>query len=103
MTDADKWIIFAFDPIAWVAMVLLLASFIAFCVFAAGNDYDGDFYGGIPNWVSAIHVISFIFMCFSFMGANIQTVAFGFFIYLQPCCLCVVLLQMVSKPRYRVH
>ena len=103
MTDADKWIIFAFDPIAWVAMVLLLASFIAFCVFAAGNDYDGDFYGGIPNWVSAIHLISFIFMCFSFMGANIQTVGFGFFIYLQPCCLCVVLLQMVSKPRYRVH
>ena len=82
MTDVDKWIIFAFDPLAWVAMVLLLASFIAFCVFAAGNDYDRSIYDGVPN---------------------IQTLLFGLFIYLQPCCLCVVLLQMVNRPRYQVY
>ena len=41
MSDADKWLIFVFDPVAWVAMLLLLASFIAFCIFAFGNDCDG--------------------------------------------------------------
>ena len=103
MTDADKWIIFAFDPLAWTAMVLLLASFIAFCVFAGGNDYDGSIYDGVPSWVSSVYVISFIGMSLSFVGANIQTVLFGLFIYTQPCCLCVVLMQMVNRPRYRVH
>ena len=98
MTDADKWIIFAFDPVAWLVMVLLLVSFIAFCVFAGGNDYDGSIYDGVPNWVSSIYAISFIGMSFSFAGANIQTVLFGLFIYTQPCCLCVVLLQMFNRP-----
>ena len=105
MTDADKWIIFAFDPIAWVAMILLLASFIAFCVFASGNDYNGEsiYDGELPTWVNTVYVFSYIFMCLSFTGANIQTILFGAFIYFQPCCLLIVCLQMFRRPRYRVH
>ena len=103
MTDADKWLIFAFDPVAWVAMVLLLASFIAFCVFASGNDYDDLYDPNSPSWIGAIYVYSYIFMFLSFTGANIQTVLFGLFIYFQPCCLVVVLVQMFRRPRYRVH
>ena len=105
MSDADKWIIFAFDPFAWVAMILLLASFIAFCTFAAGNDYDGGsiFNGKLPTWVHTVHILSYIFMCISFIGANVQTLLFGCFIYFQPCCLLIVCLQMFRRPRYRVH
>ena len=100
MTDADKWMIFAFDPVAWVAMVLLLASFIAFCVFASLQDYNREYF---PDWVNGIFIFSYIFMTVSFVGANIQTVAFGSFVYFQPCCLFIVLLQMFRRPRYRVH
>jgi len=100
MTDADKWIIFAFDPVAWVAMVVLLASFIAFCVFASIENYDAGYF---PGWVDGIYIFSYIFMSISFVGANMQTVAFGAFIYFQPCCLCIVLFQMFRRPRYRVH
>ena len=105
MSDADKWIIFAFDPFAWVAMILLLASFIAFCTFGVGSDYDGGTIldGGFPSWVPFAHILCYIIMCFSFMGANIQTVAFGCFIYFQPCCLLIVCLQMFRRPRYRIH
>ena len=105
MTDGDKFVIFAFDPVAWVAMILLLASFIAFCVFASGNDYDGGFTydGELPSWVYYVYVFSYIFMVFSFTGANIQTVGFGCFIYFQPCCLLIVCLQVFNRPRYRVH
>ena len=98
MSYADKLMIFAFDPIAWVAMILLLASFIAFCVFAGGSDYDG-----VPDWVFAVYMFSSIFMCFSFMGANIQTIVFGLFIYLQPLCCCMVVLHAIfHRPRYRI-
>ena len=105
MSDMDKWIIFAFDPVAWVAMVLLLASFIAFCVFIAGNDYDGKsvLSGMLPHWINGIYIVSYIFICLSFIGANTQTVAFGLLIFLQPFCLCVVLVQAFRRPRYRVH
>ena len=105
MSDADKWVIFAFDPVAWVAMVLLLASFIAFCVFISGNDYDGKsvLSGMLPHWINGIYIISYIFMCLSFIGANTQTVAFGFLIFMHPYCLCVVLFQAFRRQRYRVN
>ena len=105
MADADKWIIFAFDPAAWVTMILLLASFIGFCYSASGNDYNGGsiYNGEFANWVYIVYVLSYIFMCFSFIGANMQTILFGIFIYFQPCCLFIVLLQMFRRPRYRVH
>lgn len=104
MSDADKWMIFAFDPIAWIFMVPLIASFITFCVFAAGRDYDSSVLDGqFPIWISATYILSYIFMCFSFLVANFQTVAFGLFIYVQPCCCFIVLLQCFRRPQYRVH
>jgi len=102
MSDADKWLIFAFDPVAWIAMILLLTSFIAFCVFASVSDYD-DYHDGVPRWVHVAYLICYIFMCPSFMVANIQTVAFGMFLYAQPCCCLVVLFQAFHRPRYQVH
>ena len=99
MTDADKYVIFAFDLAAWVAMVLLLASFIVFCVFASGNESISE----LPGWVYTTHILSYILMCFSFFFANIQTVGFGLCIFTQPCCWCVVLLQCFHRPQYRVH
>ena len=83
MSDADKYIIFAFDPVAWVTMILLLASFIAFCFFASGNDYDGGsiYDGELPSWLYIVYVFNYIIMCFSFAGANMQTIIFAFFIY----------------------
>ena len=105
MSDADKWAIFAFDPFAWVAMVLLLASFIAFCTFGAGNDYDRGsiFEGRLPFWVYLVYIFSYIIMCFSFIGANLQTVLFGCLIFLYPCCLLAVCVQMLRRPPYRTH
>lgn len=103
MTNKDKWIIFAFDPAAWIAMVILLASFIAFCVFASGFDYDGSIFDGrLPVWVYGAYFLCYIFMCFSFMIANIQTVAFGMVIYVQPCCCLIVLIQAFRGPRYHI-
>ena len=107
MSDADKWIIFAFDPFAWVTMILLLASFIAFFIFTTGSDYEGGSLhnGEFPTWVHSVHILNYFFMCFCFTGANIQTVVFGCFIYFQPCCLFIVCLQMFNcnRSRYRVH
>ena len=101
MSNQDKWFIFAFDPLAWVSMGLLLSSFIAFCVFASGIDYDGT--GSLPNWVNGMYLFGYMIMCSSFLGANTQTVMYGCLIFMQPCFLFVVLVQIFRRPQYRLY
>lgn len=102
MSTVDKWLIFVFDPVAWVAMTLLVASFIAFCVFASGSDYDVSIFH-LPNWVYGTFILCYIFMCFSFMLANWQTmIFFCLLFYGQPFCCIFLVYNACRRPRYRV-